>query len=352
MNQQIIKTQSLEYSLVSLSWREVLVIVSPTSMKKMNDSCKDILNSKKDHVIFTSDINYDGILEVLQDKHPITIIGIGGGTAIDYAKYIARQLQSNCIAIPSMLSTNVFATNKVAVTTNGFKHTESGVLPNEIWLDWGYLSQSYQENLYGLVDVFSIYNALRDWKYAQEHQSLVIDTNIWIRAMKLLFRAIDVANHVDPVDGKELFEVVKEAGYITNDYGSGRPESGSEHIFASVLESNIKIPHALSVTLGLYVMEYLNYYEHIDSMIPFSILPFKQLRLIDQINQMKIPYKVVQQVLSQLKPRQDKFTLVDIVQNKLHHPVIQNGLENFLSIQGFKFEGSNTSSFVSDINKN
>ena len=324
MNNQKIITMSVESALFSLFWPNTLVIASPTSVEKLDEGSQNILQWESDHVLHTNNLSFDTILTTVQRDHSniSTVVAIGGGTAIDYAKYVSKHLDLECVVIPSMLSTNAFATDKVAVYADGGKHTEWGKLPDTIILSMDYLNQSSRENLYGLVDVFSIYNALRDWEYAQNFHNEIIALHIWSRATQLLHSALELAYdylNTHQLDITQLFHVIQEAGYITNDYGSGRPESGSEHIFASALESKIKIPHALAVTLGMYIMEFLSKYAPktppVGRVCSFSTLPFDQLGLISDINAMDLNYDMIYNVLCDLRPRHDKFTMVDLVKD-------------------------------------
>lgn len=323
------------------------IILSPTSYHKMNPTCKRLL--EKMNYVFTNQLNYKD-LETIENESYKYIIGIGGGTAIDYAKYIATRLNVECVAIPSMLSTNVFATNKVAVVNESEKHTEQGILPVIIVLDVEYLKKSSVENIYGLVDVFSIFNALRDWKLAIEYHVTPMNTEIYTRAENLLTNSVDLANRIidsKEIDYKKLFEIILQAGYITNDYGSGRPESGSEHIFASAMEVNQSIPHALAVSVGMFIMTYFNskdmYIQNPSDVILFEEIPFKELKIIDRINNLDLSYDYIFEVLNSIKPRPDKFTLVDLikVQEQDYEP-----LKQFLQKYGFVFREDKNGRFI------
>lgn len=318
IQQQNIVHATLDQYLANIS-SEDLVVVSPASYYKLSSYCQQQLKIRC-NMVFTTDIQSVGIktfAKVYQSLN--TVYAIGGGTAIDFAKYLAAQSGVRCVVIPSMLSTNAFATNKVAILEDGHKHTESGVLPEEIVLDDWYLSQSPRENLYGLVDVYSIFIALADWELAERNAGVTIDQDIYDRAKELLVKAVVIGNAIaqqrDGTDlNRSIFDVVQEAGYLTNEYGSGRPESGSEHIFAATLEATQPIPHALAVTLGMHVMLYFyQTTQHLSSkwVQAFHCIPFSELGIIDDINARMLSWPLVQLVLKNMVPRFDKYTIVD-----------------------------------------
>lgn len=318
IRQQSIVHATLDQYLGTIS-SEDLVVVSPASYYKLSSYCQQQLKTRCD-MVFTTAIQAVGIKTFAKGYQSLTTVyAIGGGTAIDFAKYLAAHSGVRCVVIPSMLSTNAFATNKVAILEDGHKHTESGVLPEEVVLDDWYLSQSSKENLYGLVDVYSIFIALADWELAERNVGATIDQDIYDRAKELLVKAVVIGNAIaqqpDVVNLiRSIFEVVQEAGYITNEYGSGRPESGSEHIFAATLEAIHPIPHALAVTLGMHVMLY--YYQttqHLSSkwVRAFHHIPFSKLGIIDDINARKLSWSLIQSVLENMTPRSDKYTIVD-----------------------------------------
>ena len=301
--------------LKSVNWSETGAVISPVSFSKLDEQSQAILNENKAAWRFTHSLSYEGVLEDFKHKKSMRlVIGLGGGTALDFAKYIAHSLDIDWVAIPSMLSTNVFATDKVAVIDSTGKHTEPGKLPVRVIFDDNYLEKSSRENLYGLVDVFSIYTALTDWQIALKADNLKIDEPIYNRAKNLLLTALKSAQSAE-VELYGIKYVVTEAGYITNDYGSGRPESGSEHIFASALELVHPMPHALAVTLGMYIMDYYQRLQFPDitkaKSLTINQIPFLKLGIIDAINQLKLNWNTVLGVLTSLKPRKDKFTAVN-----------------------------------------
>jgi glycerol dehydrogenase-like iron-containing ADH family enzyme len=231
--------------------------------------------------------------------------GLGGGTAIDRAKVAAWRYGYDCVAIPSMVSTNVFATNKSAVIVGDKKVTVDSVLPSLVIADTAYLNLSQKENRYGIADILSISTALMDWDLARANGQDVISAAIWQRAVNVLEGILgippaEITDHLETVLG-----LVAEAGYITNDHGSGRPESGSEHIFASAIELRMPILHGAAVSLGIMIMTRA----HAASTSIENYLT--DLGMIDDLNELAIPRALALDALSTLSPRADRYTIVN-----------------------------------------
>ena len=235
-----------------------------------------------------------------------TIVGVGGGTAIDIAKYLAYKYSRRCIAVPSMLSTNVFATDKVAEITPKGKITTQGALPDEVWIDEDFLKLSMKENLYGLADAMSIGTALNDWIIAENENNEIIDHKIYGMACETLCDALEASITTDNL--LKLCNVIAASGYITNEYGSGRPESGSEHIVAKEIERLLPVPHAVAVTCGIATMGQLQPYSvMVRYLIPTAL---KRLGLYNDVKKY-IKIDVLYKAISNVTARPDRYTIID-----------------------------------------
>lgn len=307
MEEQTILYENTQKVFESFVGKDVLIVYSPTSLFKA--TAKNIVDSK----LFFSFVNlpissklarvsYDSLESSTLD-HEI-YVGFGGGTVIDIAKFLSyKHKGSKCIAIPTMLSTNVFATNKVAAIRSKGKQTENSKLPEEVVFDESLLRLSMKENLQGLTDAFSIYTALQDWVIANALCCNTIDKNIYQRAEIIFNTAFNIASNPEIID---IFHVLKESGYITNDYGNGTPESGSEHIIAKEIENLVQVPHALSVTCGITIASLLqrNYNE--------AVAPLKRSKIFYEIKDSVITPEILKQALKNVKPRPDRCTVINV----------------------------------------
>lgn len=306
---RITKYECIENFISNLT-NETLLIYSPTSLKKV-----DIDNMSNTNLISTTELSIDvGILDEKIKKFPNNlnlVVALGGGTAIDIGKYVSYIMNKKLIIIPSMLSTNVYSTNKVALIVNGNKTTLSAKMPDEIIIDCNFLSKSSKYNLYGLVDIFSIYTALYDWKIADNYNKEKIDKKIYNQANKLLEETIlflknKLPNEIEQ-SIEQIYRIVGNAGLITNIYGTGRPESGSEHILAKEIEQHIKIHHGISVSISIIIMSLI---QGQPSPKIYNIL--LKIGVLKNLEDKGITRDFLFRILKELSARNDRYSIVDV----------------------------------------
>ena len=289
---------------------ETLLIYSPTSLKKVNGG-----NEINANLISTTELSKN--ISIIGEKikgfpnNLKLIVALGGGSAIDIGKYISYVMNKKLIAIPSMLSTNVYSTNKVALIVNGNKTTLSAKMPDEIIIDCYFLRKSSKYNLYGLVDIFSIYTALYDWKIADNNNIEKIDKEIFNQATELLKETLLFVKNKSPKEVEknieQIYKIVGNAGLITNIYGTGRPESGSEHILAKEIEQHIKIHHGISVSISIIIMSLI---QKQPSKEIYDIL--LKIGALNNLEEKGITRKFLFKILKTLKTRPDRYSIVDI----------------------------------------
>ena len=287
--------------------QNVLLIYSPTSIEKNNIKNNQCL------MVNWHDLtkNINKIDEFIKKNNTISsVVSYGGGSTIDIGKYIANKLGIDFICIPTMLSTNSYATDKVALIKENKKITLNAKIPDKIIIDNELLNLSKDENIYGLADVFSIYTALYDWKIAEKDILEKIDDNIYNMAEKLFKEVLEFVNNNELKDISEnnikLFQFIGMAGYITNLYGTGRPESGSEHILAKEIEKRVNIPHGISVSVGIIIMSIIQ--EQYNNNIVKSIM---KLGILDKGKSYGLNLKTIADSLNNVKQRKDRYTIIN-----------------------------------------
>lgn len=292
--------------------KNTLLVYSRTSLDKVQFKNKDVCkyNWRK----LSKDVNV--INKEIKKLNCINrVVSFGGGSAIDIAKYISDKLDIEHICIPTMLSTNSYATSNVALIRNNKKETIPVKNINKIILDNNLLIKSKNENLYGLADVLSIYTALYDWKIANEDIDEIIDNKIYLRAEKLLHKALNLIanNSFETIILKNelLYEIIGEAGYITDLYGSGRPESGSEHILAKQIEEMIDIPHGVAVSIGIIIMSKAQNRVNMD-----IINGLQKIKVIDKTKKYVIDSKIIKIAIEKIEPRKDRYSVINRNINK------------------------------------
>lgn len=176
-----------------------------------------------------------------------TIVGIGGGTACDTAKYFSWYLKQNSeldldlILIPSIISVDAFLCSSIAVREDNKVKYIGESNPKQIIIDYDLIRSAPKFlNRAGVSDTISITSALGDWKIANEENDERFDQNVFDRAKRIANELINASSEIGAVSEKGIKALVdgfyKEVE-LCEEWGSARPEEGSEHFLAYCLES-------------------------------------------------------------------------------------------------------------------
>ena len=187
-------------------------------------------------------------------------VGFGGGSALDMAKYASWKLDVPAIMVPSILSVDACVTATAAVRDEGRVRYVGNVIPEGIYIDYDILQRAPRRlNRAGAADILSIHTALFDWELSSKRTGEAFDADI-AEAARDLVRGLD--EHAAEI--RECTEAglrfLAEAFAIEDDlcarHGNSRPEEGSEHFLAYVVEYRTRrsFIHGELVGLGLVVM--------------------------------------------------------------------------------------------------
>lgn len=194
------------------------------------------------------------------------VIGAGGGMSLDAAKYVSWKTGKTLHQVPTIISTNAFATEAIGVRMAdgnvryvGKAYAESLIVDFDLFRD-----APRQLTVAGAGDVLSCHTATRDWEIAVEdgaHDHPLLPQAI-SHARGLVSRLANHAGEIRNLTDKGLqvlLECNMETVELCQPIGHFRAEEGSEHFLFYNIEHLTKRPyvHGQIVGLGIYAMSKL-----------------------------------------------------------------------------------------------
>ena len=204
------------------------------------------------------------------------ILGLGGGMAIDAAKWMAQDLKKKLHSFPTVLSTNSAFCFKSAVRVNNIVTYLGRVFPEAIYIDYDVIESAPKYlNIYGAADLMSCLTGSYDWKLnSMVTKSHKFSQEIYDGAQYLLGMLAENIDNIKEVNDDaiyfmcEAFHWVAENSAIMN---HTMWESASEHNCFDNYERICKkgFLHGQIISLTVYFMSLLqdNQHERAVSMI-------------------------------------------------------------------------------------
>ncbi|MBI3118654.1 MAG: iron-containing alcohol dehydrogenase, partial [Candidatus Hydrogenedentes bacterium] len=119
-------------------------------------------------VHFVANMDLETVENLHESLPPFdVIVGIGGGSCCDTAKYLAWRRNARMVLVPTIISVDAPLTNTIAVRVDGKVRYVGDIFPTEIIVDHTLIRQAPPElNRAGACDIASIHTALYDWRLA------------------------------------------------------------------------------------------------------------------------------------------------------------------------------------------
>lgn len=189
-----------------------------------------------------------------------TVVGLGGGMALDAAKWCAWRTGRPLVLIPGVVSVDAAVTNTVAVRDEGGVVYRGFVVADAIVLDPDLATRAPARlNRAGVGDLLSIHTGLHDWRLGAAAGTITFDDDIAGAAAAVLDRVEALAPEIGAVSDAGLEGVLRayaEVNALCLRVGHSGPEEGSEHYFGYHLEQVVgrSFVHGELIGLGTVLM--------------------------------------------------------------------------------------------------
>ncbi|MBA4015690.1 MAG: dehydrogenase [Pirellula sp.] len=187
------------------------------------------------------------------------IVGVGGGKALDVAKYVGFLARRPYFAVPTSLSNDGFCSPQSSLTVRGKRRSLPSALPFAVVIDTAVcLAAPKILTLSGVGDLVAKFTAIADWKLSfhvtgelvNDFAALLSDGSVHAF---LSHPALDV-------EGTRLLATSLMLNGVAMELcGSSRPASGSEHLISHALDMTSDRPrlHGLQVGVASYLVSRL-----------------------------------------------------------------------------------------------
>ncbi len=187
------------------------------------------------------------------------IIGLGGGKALDVAKYVAFLAHRPYIAAPTSLSNDGFCSPQSSLTLGSKRRSIHAALPAGVVVDTQVcLDAPVALWCSGVGDLAAKVTAVCDWKRAFHAEGTQVDDFAALLSDATVFQFI--ARPERDLEGVRLLATALMLNGVAMEIcGSSRPASGSEHLISHALDVISARPrlHGLQVGVATYLMSLL-----------------------------------------------------------------------------------------------
>jgi len=223
------------------------------------------IKARYTEVVTTNDIESVVTSAFALPRATDAIVAVGGGMAIDYAKYAGFLTSRPVIAVPTALSNDGFCSPGASLRVAGRRVSCPANLPFGVVLDTAVIATSPARFTFsGVGDMLSKYSAVHDWKLAYWETGEQVNDF----AVLIALQSVDnFVNHPNKSIGdlqfiKLMAGALVMSGIAMEVSGSSRPASGSEHLISHAYDKVATRPSMHGLQVGLACIATMWLQEH------------------------------------------------------------------------------------------
>lgn len=187
------------------------------------------------------------------------IVGLGGGKALDVAKYVSFLMRRPYLAVPTSLSNDGFCSPQSSLEIGGRRRSLPSAMPYGVVVDTATCLEAPQVLWHaGIGDSVAKITAVADWKLAFHACGTPVNDFAALLSDATVFQLL--ASPSRNLEGIGLLATALMLNGVAMEIaGSSRPASGSEHLISHALDALNPRPrlHGLQVGVATYLVSRL-----------------------------------------------------------------------------------------------
>lgn len=227
---------------------------------------KDEFTHKPEKVILLEslEVSYlDQVNETIDQSWEI--VGLGGGSVVDAAKYFAYLNKKTPLLIPTITSSNAQFSDFISIRNQGIPvGMKKEGLSKDVLVDYKLIQQADARlNRAGYGDMLFIKTTINDWSIAAENDSdVIVDESVAKAMNSMIEEGIKYSKEIgelSPTGIKKIMNLFEESTNVMTENPTAPINAGSEHLFAWNLEKVTKkhFIHGEIVSLGILISAHL-----------------------------------------------------------------------------------------------